>query len=90
MRKVENLEQGDIFVRTEFDQGSLKVQAWKVVDNEILLTRTGERVSRVLIEPLNCGLTGDQDAHFKAAERAHEKRSVAPGEMVAVLQMPEI
>ena len=85
MRDVEDLEQGDIFVRHQFNYGALIVQAWRVVDIETGPIKTGERVSTVVVEPLNCGLQGDGNAHFTTAERDHEKRYVDPWDAVAVV-----
>ena len=68
MLDVEDLEKGDIFVRHQFNYGALIVQAWRVVDIETGPIK-GDRVSRVVIEPLYCGLQGDGNAHFTADER---------------------
>ena len=34
MRDAEDLEQGDIIVRHQFDHGAVRVQAWRVAVNE--------------------------------------------------------
>ena len=86
MRDVQDLEQGDIFVRHEFYYGSLTVQAWRVVDIETdSKDFSGHRTSTVVIEPLNCGLQSDGNAHFTADERKHETRYVAAWDTVAVV-----
>lgn len=85
MRNVKDLQQGDIFVRHELYE-SLTVQAWKVVDIETSWQDLSGRVtSTVVIEPLNCGLQGDGNAHFTADERKHETRYVAAFDTVAVV-----
>ena len=85
MRKVEDLQQGDIFVRHELYE-SLTVQAWRVVDIETnSKDLSGHRTSTVIVEPLNCGLERDGNAHFTADERRHETRYVAAFDTVAVV-----
>ena len=85
MRNVKDLQQGDIFVRHELYE-SLTVQAWKVVDIETSWQDLSGRVtSTVVIEPLNCGLQGDGNAHFTADERKLETRYVAAFDTVAVV-----
>jgi len=86
MRDVEDLEQGDIFVRHEFYYGSLTVQAFRVM---VIMTdhnaSTGLRECDVCVEPLNCGLQGDGDAHFTADERQYEWLDMGAWDTVAVV-----
>lgn len=74
MRDVEDLEQGDIIVRHEFDHGSLRVQAWRVFANATFISQAGERKCELILEALNCGLQGDGNGHFGWSEDPRDQR----------------